>query len=41
MIKGEAISHNVQFDDCTGAVPAPVSASIAHLKVNGTASVAS
>src|ERR1700710_2266787 len=41
MIKGEAISHTVQFDDCTGAVSAPVSASIAHLKVKGTESVAS
>ena len=41
MIRGEAISHIVQLDDCTGAVSAPVSASIAHLKVNGTASVAS
>ena len=41
MIRGEAISHSVQFDDCTGAVSAPVSASIAHLNVNGTASVAS
>src|ERR1700730_3737752 len=40
MIRGEAISHNGQFDACTGAVPAPVSASIAHLKVNGTESVA-
>src|SRR6478609_10095075 len=40
MIRGEAISHNVQFDGCTGAVSAPVSASIAHLNVNGTASVA-
>src|SRR6202012_982863 len=40
MIRGEAISHIVQFDGCTGAVSAPVSASIAHLKVNGTASVA-
>src|SRR5476649_614713 len=40
MINGEAISHIVQFDDCTGAVSAPVSASIAHLKVKGTASVA-
>ena len=38
---GEAISHSVQFDDCTGAVLAPVSASIAHLKVKGTDSVAS
>src|SRR5450755_1264991 len=41
MIRGEAISHIAQFDDCTGAVSAPVSASIAHLKVNGTDSVAS
>src|ERR1700738_1152685 len=41
MIRGEAISHRVQFDGCTGALSAPVSASIAHLKVNGTASVAS
>src|SRR5229473_6703895 len=41
MIKGEAISHNVQFDDCTGAVSAPVRASIAHLNVNGTDRVAS
>src|SRR5712675_2598397 len=41
MISGEAISHSAQFDDCTGAVAAPVSASIAHLNVNGTDSVAS
>src|SRR5216684_6012355 len=41
MINGEAISHNVQFDDCTGAVSAPVRASIAHLNVNGTDRVAS
>src|ERR1700722_1917321 len=41
MIKGEAISHIVQLDDCTGAVSAPVRASIAHLKVNGTDKVAS
>src|ERR1019366_2553908 len=41
MIKGEAISHSVQFDDCNGAVSAPVRASIAHLNVNGTESVAS
>src|ERR1700760_3906763 len=40
MIKGEAISHKVQFEDCTGAVSAPVKASIAHLKVKGTAKVA-
>src|ERR1700712_658011 len=41
MISGDAINHSAQFDDCTGAVSAPVSASIAHLKVNGTDSVAS
>src|ERR1700704_4315697 len=41
MIRGEAISHIVQFDDCTGALSAPVSASIAHVNVNGTDSVAS
>src|SRR3981081_1108594 len=41
MSRGEAISHIAQFDGCTGAVSAPVSASIAHLKVNGTESVAS
>src|ERR1700730_17719569 len=40
MIKGDAISHSFQFDDCTGALSAPVSASMAHLKVNGTARVA-
>src|SRR4051794_38915219 len=41
MIRGEAISHNGQFYDCTGAVSAPVTASIAYLNVNGTESVAS
>ena len=41
MISGEAISHRGQFDGCTGAVSAPVSASIAHLNVKGTESVAS
>src|ERR1700690_1334946 len=40
MIKGEAISHSLQLDDCSGALSAPVRASIAHLKVKGTASVA-
>src|SRR3974377_2496028 len=40
MISGEAISQKVQFDACTGVVFAPVRASIAHLKVNGTAKVA-
>src|SRR5580704_7443113 len=39
MIRGEAISHVSQSDDCT-ALSTPVSASIAHLKVKGTASVA-
>ena len=39
--KGEAISHNVQFEASTGALGVPLSASIAHLKVNGTVSVAS
>jgi len=41
MIRGDAINHIVQFVGCTGALPAPVRASIAHLKVNGTESVAS
>src|SRR5947209_3177690 len=41
MISGEAISQSGQLDDCTGAVSAPVSASMAHLNVNGTESVAS
>src|ERR1700739_2078127 len=41
MMKGDASSHSFQFDACTGALSAPVSASIAHLKVNGTDSVAS
>src|SRR3954453_868248 len=41
MIRGEAISQSTQFEDCTGALLAPVSASIAHLNVNGTESVAS
>src|SRR6185436_15678220 len=37
---GDAISHSAQFDGSTGAEPTPFSASIAHLKVNGTDSVA-
>ena len=41
MIRGEAISHSIQFDGSTGAEPLPFSASIAHLKANGTDSVAS
>src|SRR3981081_457681 len=41
MIRGDAISHSGQFDACTRAVSLPVRASIAHLKVNGTESVAS
>src|SRR5665213_1805008 len=40
MIKGEAISQVFQSDDDT-ALSVLVSASIAHLKVNGTESVAS
>src|SRR6202161_4852255 len=40
MIKGEAISQVFQSDDDT-ALSVPVSASIAHLNVNGTESVAS
>src|SRR5258707_3081420 len=40
MIRGEAISHNAQLDGCTGAVSAPVNASIAHLNVKGTTMVA-
>src|ERR1700753_1157951 len=40
MISGDAISHICQFDDCSGALSAPVSASVAHLKVNGTTMVA-
>src|ERR1700760_3498455 len=40
MINGDAISHICQFEDCTGALSAPVSASVAHLKVNGTTMVA-
>src|ERR1700759_5176191 len=41
MIKGEAITHIAQFDACMGAVSAPVKASVAHLNVKGTVSVAS
>src|ERR1700712_2327900 len=41
MMKGDAISHIVQFDGSNGALPLPVSASVAHLKVNGTDTVAS
>src|ERR1700748_29962 len=40
MINGDATSHICQFDDCNGALSAPVSASVAHLKVNGTTMVA-
>src|ERR1700760_3426633 len=40
MMIGDAISHIIQSDDATGALPLPLNASIAHLKVNGTASVA-
>src|ERR1700758_5339673 len=41
MISGDAITHTIQFDGSSGALPLPVSASVAHLNVNGTASVAS
>ena len=41
MISGEATIHSVQFEASTGAVPFPLSASVAHLKVKGTVSVAS
>src|ERR1700720_3919647 len=40
MMTGEATTHSAQFEACTGAESAPVNASIAHLKVKGTASVA-
>ena len=38
---GAANTHSSQDDGATGAVPSPVSASVAHLKVKGTAMVAS
>src|SRR5215468_6299468 len=41
MIRGEATTQIIQFDGSIGALSLPASASIAHLKVNGTASVAS
>src|SRR5271154_5765203 len=41
MMIGEAMTHSNQFEACTGALSAPVKASVAHLKVKGTASVAS
>src|SRR6202012_1250441 len=41
MMIGEATTHSTQFEGCTGALSAPVKASVAHLKVKGTASVAS
>src|SRR5437588_12408740 len=37
---GAAITHVSQEFAAAGAVPSPVSASVAHLKVNGTAMVA-
>ena len=40
MISGEAMIQNVQLSGATGALPWPDSASVAHLKVKGTASVA-
>ena len=41
MAIGAAITQVSQSRGATGALPCPVSASIAHLKVNGTAIVAS
>ena len=41
MISGEATTQTIQFDGSRGALPSPVNASVAHLKVNGTARVAS
>ena len=38
---GEATTHSTQLEACTGALSAPVRASVAHLNVKGTASVAS
>src|ERR1700726_4733919 len=40
MMKGEGSSHNVQLDGAAGAGSPPVNPAIAHLKVKGTASVA-
>src|SRR5579872_739183 len=40
MMIGEAMTHNTQLEACTGALSVPVSASVAHLNVKGTASVA-
>src|SRR5579871_5449926 len=37
---GAAIAQASQEEDSIGALPCPVSASVAHLKVNGTAMVA-
>ena len=41
MAIGAASAQSSQSDAATGAVPWPASASVAHLKVNGTAMVAS
>src|SRR3954454_8080707 len=41
MISGDAISQSGQLEGWTGALSAPVRASIAHLNVKGTESVAS
>src|SRR5262245_844457 len=41
MAIGAAITQTSQSDGATGALPSPVSASVAHLKVKGTAMVAS
>src|SRR5262245_1847505 len=40
MAIGAAITQKSQSDGATGALPSPVSASVAHLKVKGTAMVA-
>ena len=41
MATGAAMAHSSQLEAATGAVPWPASASVAHLKVKGTAMVAS
>src|SRR3982074_3694069 len=41
MISGEGMCRGARADEGAGRVSAPVSASIAHLKVNGTDTVAS
>src|ERR1051325_7252157 len=41
MATGAAIAHSNQSEAATGAEPLPANASVAHLKVKGTAMVAS